>query len=51
MITTVTADGSAEYRQIASMRQRAAAQNESISRTAAEIMEDVRLRGMDAVRE
>lgn len=51
MITVVKADGAAEQRQIEAMRQRAAETNAGIAKSAAEIMEAVRLRGMDAVRE
>ena len=51
MITLVKADGVAENKQIEAMRQRAAAQNAEIARSAAQIMEDVRLRGYEAVRE
>lgn len=51
MITMVKADGVAEQKQIAAMRQRAAEQGTAISRSAAEIMEAVRTRGYEAVRE
>lgn len=51
MITLVKADGSAEQKQIAAMRQRAAEQNAGIAKSAAQIMEDVRLRGYEAVRD
>lgn len=51
MITMVKADGTAEQKQIESMRQRAAETNAGISRAAAEIMEAVRFRGYEAVRE
>lgn len=51
MMTVVKADGSAEQRQIAAMRQRAAETNAGIAKSAAEIMEAVRLRGYEAVRE
>ena len=51
MITMVKADGVAERKQIAAMRQRAAEQGTAISRSAAEIMEAVRTRGYEAVRE
>ena len=51
MITIVRADGTAEQKQIESMRQRAAATNASIQASAAAIMEDVRRRGYEAVRE
>lgn len=50
-MTIVKADGTAEQKQIASMRERAAASNKNIEKSAAEIMEAVRLRGMEAVRE
>lgn len=50
-MTIVKADGTAEQKQIASMRERAAASNKNIEKSAAEIMEAVRLRGWDAVRE
>lgn len=51
MMTIVKADGTAEQKQIASMRERAAASNKNIEKSAAEIMEAVRLRGWEAVRE
>lgn len=51
MMTVVRADGAAEQRQIEAMRQRAAETNAGIAKSATEIMEAVRLRGMDAVRE
>ena len=51
MITIVKADGVAERRQIASMKQRAAENNAGIERSAREIMEAVRLGGFEAVRE
>ncbi len=51
MITVVRADGNAEYQQISAMKARAAETNASISKAAAEIMEDVRRRGYEAVRE
>ena len=51
MITVVKADGSAEQKQIEAMRQRAAETNAGISKSAAEIMEAVRQRGYEAVRE
>lgn len=51
MITLVKADGTAEQKQIAAMRRRAAEQNAGIAKSAAQIMEDVRLRGYEAVRE
>lgn len=51
MITVVRADGAAEQRQIEAMRQRAAETNAGIVKSASEIMENVRLRGYEAVRE
>lgn len=51
MITVVKADGTAERKQIEAMRQRAAETNAGIAKSAAEIMEAVRLRGYAAVRE
>lgn len=51
MITVIRADGVAEGQQIEAMRQRAAAANADITKSAAEIMEAVRLRGYEAVRE
>ena len=51
MITVVRADGAAEQRQIEAMRQRAAETNAGIVKSASEIMEKVRLRGYEAVRE
>lgn len=51
MITVVRADGTAEQKQIEAMRQRAAETNAGIEKSAAEIMEAVRLRGYEAVRE
>ena len=51
MIEIVRADGAAEYRQIQSMRARAAQTNADISRIAADVLEDVRLRGLEAVAE
>lgn len=51
MITIVRADGSAERRQIEAMRKRAAETNAGIQQSASEIMEAVRLRGLEAVRE
>ena len=50
MITIVRADGTAERQQIESMRRRAAETNANINQSAAQIMEDVRLRGYEAVR-
>ena len=51
MIEIVRADGVREQEQIASMRSRAAAANESINQAAAAIMADVKARGYEAVRE
>ena len=51
MITVVKADGTAEQQQIEAMRQRAAETNAGIEKSAAEIMEAVRRRGYEAVRE
>lgn len=51
MITIIKADGAAERRQLESMRARAAKTVEEIDRAAAVIMDDVRSRGFEAVRE
>ena len=51
MITIVRADGTAEQKQIDAMRLRAAETNAGVNRSAAEIMDAVRLRGFEAVRE
>lgn len=51
MMTVVKADGTAEQKQIEAMRQRAAETNAGIEKSASEIMEAVRLRGYEAVRE
>ena len=51
MITIVRADGTAEQKQIEAMRLRAAQTNAGVNRSAAEIMDAVRLRGFEAVRE
>ena len=51
MITIVRADGTAEQKQIEAMRLRAAETNAGVNRSAAEIMDAVRLRGFEAVRE
>ncbi|MDD6023391.1 MAG: histidinol dehydrogenase [Oscillospiraceae bacterium] len=51
MITIVKADGQAERQQIAAMKARAAETNAGIAKSAAEIMEAVRVRGYEAVRE
>ncbi len=51
MITIVRADGTAEKKQIAAMRQRAAETGAGIEKSAREIMEAVRQRGYEAVRE
>ncbi|MCD7838224.1 MAG: histidinol dehydrogenase, partial [Clostridiales bacterium] len=51
MIQIVKADGEAELRLIDNLRTRAAQANESITKSAAEIMSAVEQRGYDAVRE
>ena len=51
MITIVKADGTAEQQQIAAMRERAAKTGAGIEQSAREIMEAVRQRGYEAVRE
>ncbi len=51
MITMIKADGSAEFRQLDAMRARAAETGEEIDRAVAAIMDDVRSRGYEAVRE
>lgn len=51
MMTIIKADGSAEFRQLEAMRARSARTGEAIDRAAAAIMDDVRLRGFEAVRE
>lgn len=51
MIQIVTADGSAEKRLIAGLKARAAAVNSDITATVSAVMEDVKKRGYDAVRE
>jgi histidinol dehydrogenase len=51
MITVIKANGTAEQEQIRAMRQRAAETNQGINQSAAEIMEAVRQRGFDAVKE
>ena len=51
MITIVRADGTAEQKQIEAMRLRAAETNAGVNRSASEIMDAVRLRGFEAVRE
>ena len=51
MITIVKADGTAEQRQIAAMKARAAATNAGIEKSAGEIMEAVRVGGYGAVKE
>lgn len=51
MMTIIKADGSAERRQLDAMRARASQTGEEISRAAAAIMDDVRRRGYEAVRE
>lgn len=51
MIQIVIADGQAEQRQIAALKARAAQANGEITRRVADILEDVRVRGYEAVRE
>jgi len=51
MITIIKADGVAERRQLEAMRSRAAETGEEINRAVAAIMDDVRRRGYEAVRE
>ena len=51
MITIVKADGTAEQQQIAAMRERAAKTGAGIEQSAREIMEAVRQRGYEAVKE
>lgn len=51
MMTIIKADGSAERRQLDAMRARASQTGEEINRAAASIMDDVRRRGYEAVRE
>ena len=52
MITNyVIADGVQEVKLLSAMRERAQQAGEAINRTAAQIMDDVRVRGLDAVRE
>ena len=51
MITIVKADGTAEQQQIAAMRERAAKTGAGIEQSAREIMEAVRRRGYEAVKE
>ena len=51
MITIVKADGTAERQQIEAMRRRAAETGAGIEQSAREIMEAVRRRGYEAVRE
>ena len=51
MITIVKADGAAERQQIEAMRRRAAETGAGIEQSAREIMEAVRRRGYEAVRE
>ena len=50
MLKIVVADGMADKKQIAGMRERAAKTNEDIVKTAAAVMEDVRINGLEAVR-
>ena len=51
MIQIVTADGAAEQKIIGAMRARAAAANMDITRAVSAILEDVRVRGIEAVEE
>ena len=51
MIQIVTADGNAEEKLIAALKARAAAVNADITKAVSAIMEDVRQRGYEAVRE
>ena len=51
MIEIIQADGTREQAVIAAMRQRAAEQNSEIERAVRAVMEDVRARGLEAVRE
>ena len=51
MIQIVTADGNAEEKLIAALKARAAAVNADITKAVSSIMEDVRERGYEAVRE
>lgn len=51
MITIIRADGVSERRQLDAMRSRAAETGEEINRAVAAIMDDVRRRGYEAVRE
>ena len=51
MIQIVTADGAAEQKIIGAMRARAAAANRDITRAVSAILEDVRVRGIEAVEE
>ncbi|MCD8047175.1 MAG: histidinol dehydrogenase [Clostridiales bacterium] len=51
MIQIVIADGQAEQRQIAALKASAAQANGEITRRVADILEDVRVRGYEAVRE
>ena len=51
MIPIIKADGTAELQLIDNLRTRAEQANETIVKTAAAVMEDVRVRGFEAVRE
>lgn len=51
MISIIRADGTAEQRQLDAMRARAAEKNTDIEQAVRQIMEDVRVRGLDAVAE
>ncbi len=51
MIKTILADGRAEQEQIAAMKARAAGENARIASVAAEVLAEIRRRGMDAVEE
>ncbi|MCD7733773.1 MAG: histidinol dehydrogenase, partial [Clostridiales bacterium] len=51
MIQIVIADGQAEQRQIAALKARAAQANGEVTRRVADILEDVRVRGYEAVQE
>ncbi len=49
MLPIVIADGQQEQQQLAAMRERAAETGEAVNRAAADILEDVRRRGLEAV--
>ena len=51
MIRIVKADGSTEQQLIADLKARAAAVNQDVDRAVAAIMNDVRIRGYEAVRD